>query len=90
MVSKYEIIKEAIIGLFGEKALEDKEIQKIVKKYAEDTICLEPLLEKEKEDEWMTLQYNNPSLPHGFIYYDCHKARLKDLLEAVEIALMLQ
>lgn len=86
MVDKKDIINEAVTGIFGEKALEDKYINELIGKYADDIISFDII----EEDGWTTLQHNDPSYPHGFIYYDCHMGRLKDLLDAVEVYLMVE
>ena len=84
MVTEYDIIKQCITELFGDKIFKEQGIVEIIKKYSMDIIRFDFLTEEEeKSGEWMTLQYNDPSFPHGFIYYDCHMGRLKDLLDAI-------
>lgn len=88
MVTKIEILKTAIVPLFGETVLNDEVLKPIIEKEAEKIIDLE--MEYIDEGSWRTLQHNDESLPHGFIYYSCNMERLQDLLHAIEVHKMLK
>ncbi len=86
MVTKMEIIKPVIEALYGASTFNDEKIKQIIEEEAEKIIDLEG---REEDGVWRTLQHNDPSLPHGFIYYSCNMAKLQDLLYAIEVHKML-
>lgn len=88
MVTKIEIMKTAIVPIFGEKAFNDEFLRNLIEEEAEEIIDLE--LEVIDEGPWRTLQHNDESLPHGFIYYSCNMEKLQDLLHAIEVHQMLE
>lgn len=88
MVTKLEILKTALVPLFGENILNDEILKPIIEEEAEKIIDLE--MEHMDEGPWKTLQHNDPALPHGFIYYSCNQQKLLDLLQAIEVRLMLK
>lgn len=88
MVTEIEILKTALIPLFGEEVMEDEILKPIIKEEAAKIVDLE--MEYVDEGPWRTLQHNDESLHHGFIYYSCNMEKLQDLLHAIEVRLMLK
>lgn len=87
-VKKIDIIKEAVIGIFGEEVMENRILKPIIEEEAEKIIDLE--MEHMDEGPWKTFQYDNEALPHGFIYYSCNVNKLHDLFYAIEVHQMLE